>query len=155
MLPSEQVKKMLREKDFFDNVKNKNGKGVVHQYEALEREGQKLVLDKTTGLLWQQSGSGKPLTYKHAQEYVQKLNEQHFAGYNDWCLPTLEEGMSLMKPKKHGALYSDSVFDHKQWWIWTSDHYPDGAAWVIYFDNGDCNRYAVDYNLYVRVVRGG
>lgn len=154
-LSREQVEEMLREKDFFDGNKNKNGKGVAHQYEPLEREGQKLVLDQTTGLLWQQSGSGKPLTYKHAQEYVQKLNQQRFAGYNDWCLPTLEQGMSLMESKKHGALYLDRVFDHKQWWIWTSDHYPNGAAWVVYFDNGDCSSYAVDYNLYVRVVRSG
>lgn len=155
-LSEEQVKKMLREKDFFDGNKNKNGKGVAHKYEPLEREDQKLVLDQTTGLLWQQSGGGKPLTYKHAQEYVQKLNQQRFAGYNDWYLPTLEEAMSLMEPKKHGELYLDRVFDHKQYWIWTSDHQSERAAWVVYFFTGNCTGHRVDDgDGYVRVVRGG
>lgn len=95
------------------------------------------------------------MTYKAAQEYVLKLNQQRFAGCNDWRLPTLEEAMSLMESKKHGELYLDRVFDHKQRWIWTSDHHSEGAAWVVLFDVGNCNFNPVGYDYYVRVVRGG
>ncbi|MCL4707057.1 DUF1566 domain-containing protein [bacterium] len=155
-LSSEQVKKMLGEKNFFDAYENKNGKGVVHQYEPLEREGKKLVLDKTTGLLWQQSGSDGTMVFKEAEQYVRGLNEKRFAGYDDWRLPTLEEAMSLMESKKHGELYLDRVFDHKQQWIWTSDHHDESAAWVVGFGYGGCYYTLVDLNYScVRVVRGG
>lgn len=150
-----QVKKMLREKNLFDAYENKTGKGITHKYELREREGQKLVLDQTTGLLWQQSGSDDAMVYKDAEKYVRDLNQKRFAGYDDWHLPTLEEGMSLMEPKKHGELYLDRVFDHEQRWIWTSDHYDESAAWVVDFDLGDCDLRRVDYYGCVRVVRGG
>lgn len=154
-LSSEQVQNMLREKDFFDDYKNKNGKGVVHQYESLERERQKLVFDHATGLLWQQSGSDDTMVFKDVEQYVRGLNEKRFAGYNDWRLPTLEEAMSLMEPKKHGELYLDRVFDHKQFWIWTSDHPSKGAAWVVNLFYGYCDGNPVGYLTHVRVVRGG
>ena len=154
-LSEEQVEKMLRDKNLFDVNKNKNGKGLAHQYEPLERKGQKLVLDQTTGLFWQQSGSDDTLVYKEAEKYVRELNQKRFAGYDDWRLPTLEEAMSLMEPKQHGELYLDRVFDHKQDWIWTSDHHIESAAWVVYFSYGYCNvRLVVSVNI-VRVVRGG
>lgn len=128
---------------------------MAHQYESLEREGKKLVLDQTTGLLWQQAGSDDTMVYKDAEKYVRELNRKRFAGYDNWRLPTLEEAMSLMEPKKHGELYLDRVFHHKQRWIWTSDHQSERAAWVVYFSYGHCNLTHVDGNYCVRVVRGG
>mgnify|MGYP001472196214 CR=1 FL=1 len=82
-----QVKKMLREKDLFDAYENKNGKGVTHKYELREWLSQKFVLDQTTGLLWQQSGSDDAMYFKDAEQYVLGLNEKRFAGYNDWRCP--------------------------------------------------------------------
>jgi len=38
-LSSMAVQKMLKEKNFFDSKQNKNGEGITHQYEAIEREG--------------------------------------------------------------------------------------------------------------------
>lgn len=157
-LSGEQVKRMLRENKFFEVYRNKNGKGVTHKYEPLEREGQKLVLDQTTGLLWQQSGSDSRMVFKKAEQYVRGLNDKRFAGYHDWRLPTLEEAMSLIEPKKYGELYLDRVFDHTQSWIWTSDHHNESAAWVVDFYGGHCDdvRVGDTYgNSYVRVVRGG
>lgn len=147
---------MLQEKNFFDDNRNKNGKGVAHQYEPLEREGKKLVLDQTTGLLWQQSGSDGTMVFKDAEQYVRDLNQKLFAGYDDWRLPTLEEAMSLMESKKHGDLYLDRVFDHKQSWVWTSDHLDASAAWVVNFYSGHCYDTPVGINSsFVRVMRGG
>ncbi|MBD3305685.1 TIR domain-containing protein, partial [candidate division KSB3 bacterium] len=52
-----------------------------------ERQGD-VVVDHATGLMWQQSGSDKELTYTQAQQYVKGLNQKKFAGYDDWRLPT-------------------------------------------------------------------
>ncbi|MCI0696781.1 DUF1566 domain-containing protein [candidate division KSB1 bacterium] len=83
-----------------------------HQYESIERDGENLVVDHTTGLTWQQSGSKRGLRYTEAELYVRDLNNHRFAGYNDWHLPTLEEAMSLIEPKrKNGVLHINPVFD--------------------------------------------
>ncbi len=132
------VNEMLKEKNFFAANYNKQGKGIQHQYETAEQHGEKLVIDHATGLMWQQSGSPEYMNYSNAENYIRDLNKNSFAGCNDWRLPTLEEAMSLMEPKKHDDLYLDPVFDSKQQWIWTADKFSASAAWVVYFGYGDC-----------------
>lgn len=153
---SDDVQTMLREKDFFDSSWNKQGKGLKHHYETIERKGEKLVKDGATELIWQQSGSEKWLTHDAAVEYIQELNRNKFAGYDDWRLPTLEEAMSLMEAtKKNDDLFIDPVFDKKQVWIWTADKHSSGVAWYVYFYTGYCSTYIVLINLFVRAVRSG
>ena len=52
-------------------------------------------------------------------EYIQKTNAETYGGYNDWRLPTLEEGMSLMEPGKKNDLYISAQLDKSQIRIWT------------------------------------
>ncbi len=150
-----EAKRMLKEKGFFDSGWNKDGQGIFHLYEILEFDGGKAVMDYATGLMWQQSGSSKSITYSDAENYIRELNAQRFAGYSDWRLPTLEEAMSLMEPKKHGNLYIDPVFDRQQTWIWTADKESAGRAWRVYFLGGYCAHGVIGYFLYVRAVRSG
>jgi len=148
------VKKMLKEKDFFDSSDNKQGKGLPHQYEAIEQDGEKLVIDHATGLTWQQSGSPNSMSFADAEKHVLDLNAKKFAGFNDWRMPTLEEAMSLMEPKKSGDLYIDPMFDRKQAYIWTADKADSaGVAWVVVFDLGGCYFNLVTSYVFVRVVR--
>ena len=147
---------MLKERYFFDASRNAQGKGLQHQYEVITREGKKLVIDHTTGLTWQQSGSTNYITYTDAEAYIRDLNRQRFAGYNDWRVPTLEEAMSLMEPQeKKGGLYTDPVFDETQRWIWTADQYSGGRAWCVLFRDGGCGHGVIGFNYYVRAVRSG
>jgi hypothetical protein len=151
-LSIDEVQKMLREKDFFDRSWNNSGRGLRHEYEAIERQGEKSVIDHTTGLTWQQSGS-PAITYTNAEKYIRDLNDKRFAGYNDWRLPTLEEAMSLMEPKTHGNLYIDPVFNHNQTWIWTADKESAGRAWHVHFLDGTCDHDGLGDDAYVRAVR--
>jgi serine/threonine-protein kinase len=114
-----------------------------------------LVVDHTSGLTWRQSGSQRGLRYTEAELYVRDLNNHWFAGYNDWHLPTLEEAMSLIEPKrKNGVLHINAVFDCTQVGIWTADKESASSAWVVYFYDGDCVRdRVVGYYSYVRAVR--
>ena len=112
------------------------------------------MIDHATGLKWQQSGSPNYITYANAEEYIRNLNDERFAGFDDWCLPTLEEAMSLMeREKKNGDLYIDPVFDRAQRWIWTADKESAGRAWRVYFLNGYCYLSDFGYSNYVRAVR--
>ncbi|MDZ7309909.1 MAG: DUF1566 domain-containing protein [candidate division KSB1 bacterium] len=154
------VKAMLRQNNFYSTDaydwtkewSNPQGKGLPNEFEL--QQGGKVVYDRATGLMWQQSGSPEYMTYERAKAYVAQLNKDRFAGYNDWRLPTLEEAMSLMEPKENSAgLYIDSKFDNKQMWIWTADTYSAGRAWYVDFHSGGCNPYVIGYVSYVRAVR--
>jgi len=146
---------MLKQRNFFDSSRHKEAKGVQHLYSQVGRNGDKIVVDYATGLMWQQSGSPKSMICFDAGKYIQELNRQKFAGYSDWRLPTLEEAMSLMEAsKKDGDLYIDPVFDKTQRWIWTADMKSAGVAWVVYFSYGLCRYHHLLYSLdYVRAVR--
>ena len=153
-LEASEVQKMLNELHFFDSRKNNEGRGIIHLYQQQELKGEKVIVDLITGLMWQQSGFSNRMTYAEAEKYIRDLNQQRFAGYSDWRLPTLEEAMSLMEPKKkNGDLYIESVFDQQQTWIWTADRPAEGRAWVVTFYYGLCTGDPVDNIIFVRAVR--
>lgn len=154
-LSAAEVKKMLKEKDFFDSDDRETAKGLKHQYEGIERQGVKLVMDHATGLTWQQSGSENQMNFEKAKTYVQKLNSERNADFDDWRLPTLEECMSLMETEQqNGDLYIDPIFDKNQRWIWTSDKQDASGAWVVKFDFGYCHSYRVyGLSFCVRALR--
>jgi len=154
-LSDEQVRAMLKQRNFFATDWHKEGKGVEYLFSQVERNGDKIVIDYATGLTWQQSGSPTSIIYSEAEKYIQGLNRQKFAGYGDWRLPTLEEAMSLMElTMKNGELYIDPIFDKTQRWIWTADKRDAGVAWVVGFCNGGCVKYdGLDDDGSVRAVR--
>lgn len=151
---AEVANEMLQEKDFFDARWHKLGNSLRNKYEKIERNGHKIVIDHTTGLTWQQTGSLK--SYVNIEKYIRGLNQQNFGGHKTWRLPTLEEAMSLIKPQKnHYELYIDPAFDQKQKRIWTADKEDEISAWVVYFDEGTCARTRIDHTLFVRAVCDG
>ncbi|NUO80097.1 DUF1566 domain-containing protein [candidate division KSB1 bacterium] len=153
-LSVEEAQRMIIAQGFYDRFLNPKGEGVRHQYDVIERDGEKLVIDRATNLTWQQSASSNYMTFEKARAYVAEMNAKGFAGYRDWRLPTLEEGMSLMeRGKKNGDLYIAPVFDSKQRWIWTSDKQAPGAAWVVLFNDGGCGHNVVGNSGCVRLVR--
>jgi len=145
--------KMLEKWGFFEIYDNKAGSGLANDYEPRTIAGDEIIVDKATGLMWQKSGSPNSMVYAEAEKYIRTLNAQRFAGYNDWRLPTLEEAMSLMEPKKSGELYIDPVFDRKQYWIWTADKESAGRAWCVGFHYGGCLHYVIGGHYFVRAVR--
>ncbi len=67
------------------------------EYITNDFEAHKLIIiDHTTGLMWQQSGSDSFMFYENALTYIEELNTEQFAGYHDWRLPTVPELMSLL-----------------------------------------------------------
>lgn len=154
MLTYQQAESMAVANHFYDATWNVEGKGVKHKYEAKEIEAAKVIFDHGTGLTWQQSGSAAALTIEQAREFVQQLNQNRFAGFRDWRLPTLEEAMTLLQPKKNRQqLHIDPVFDFKQQWIWTADRHGPELIWVVIFDFGGGYEYVYNVSCYVRAVR--
>jgi hypothetical protein len=103
--------------------------------------------------MWQKSGSDEPLTYEAAQTYIERLNHDQFAGYDDWRLPTVDELISLLEPEKQSNdLYINPIFDATQRWCWSADKHSSGAAWRVDFVNGDVHWGYLNLYYYVRCV---
>lgn len=151
-LTAAMASKMISNKLFFDLHHNSSASEFPNDF-VLQGYG-KVVYDRTTGLMWQQSGSDN-IGCESAKKYICNLNHEKFAGYNDWRLPTLEETMSLMKPTKNkDGLYTAPEFDNKQSKIWTSDMYKASYVWVVFFDLGVCySSGSFDVDFFVRAVR--
>jgi hypothetical protein len=153
------VNEMIIRHGFYERNINPGGKGFSHQYKLQEIDGDKVVFDEISYLMWQQSGSDGRMEFEDANKYINELNEKRFAGFNDWRLPTLEEAMNLMELTTESDLFIDPIFDRKQSWIWTADQNQlQGASlqWIVNFIKGHCYFYLLDYGTnYVRAVRFG
>ena len=129
-----------------------------HDYEPRTINGEQVVVDHATGLMWQAFGSSKPLVpWQAAKNFVQELNQQEYGGFSDWRLPTIEELASLLEPeKKNGSLHIDPVFGSKQHSCWSADQATvksSRPAWVVYFRDGAVGYGTGGPRRYVRAVR--
>ncbi len=151
-LSAKSVIAMLKDKGFYERQWNNSASGFRNNY--ILQNDSKVVYDRASGLMWQQSGSDQVMKYENAKAYIMKLNSDRLAGYNDWRLPTLEEAMSLMETSvKNGDLYVTSVFGKSKPYIWTSDKYSVSSAWVVDFINSYCFYDNIFNDTSVRAVR--
>ncbi len=127
----------------------------VNDFEEKIINGNNVVIDKATGLMWQQSGAKECMNYVDARSYIAQLNRDNFAGYSDWRFPTLKEAITLLNQEKSSdGLFIDSKLDKTQKLIWTSDPNGPSSTWVVYFDLGSCGN--LDFGNdsgYVRAAR--
>ncbi|MGE0085306.1 MAG: DUF1566 domain-containing protein [Desulfococcaceae bacterium] len=112
------------------------------------------IVDRITGLMWEQSGSQEYMIYDNGLEYINNLNMKRFASYADWHLPTVEELLSLMEKELQGnKLFIQAVFDKKQGWCWSADKHPSGGGWNVDFRTRGVYLPNLGYFSYVRGVR--
>ncbi len=159
------AKRMIMDLEFFDSTWNRQAKGITRDYGRIQRHGQWVIVDPATHLIWQEEGSPAKIVYEEAIKYVEELNNNGFANYNNWRLPTLEEAMSLLKPDfesiitNETAMHIDSVFHPDQEDIWTSDKCSPSEIWIVHFKLGTCSLNDVQVvncvKSFVRAVRTG
>lgn len=161
-LSNREIVQMIQQRGFNhpNNLANWGLSGTMqgnfqHAYQPQTIDGDQVVIDQATGLMWQQSGSSEQRTWNQAKEYIQQLNQQEFAGFSNWRLPTVEELASLLEfRKKNGNYYIDPAFDATQGFCWTGDMVvTTNAAWAVAFHSGHVYYDALDRTNYVRAVR--
>jgi hypothetical protein len=111
----------------------KNLPYIDHIYEEKAIKYDDIVIDHTTRLMWQRSGSPKPMRWKEAKRWVSELNDRGYVSYNDWRLPTVEEAASLLESSKRNGILIDRVFDNRQKRIWTCDKKSPIESWYVDF----------------------
>ncbi len=95
------------------------------------------IADHATGLVWQQAGSRFPGTWQHAEAYVEDLNHRRFGGRSDWRLPTIDELITLLRPKRDAIdLCIAPLFDQRHRWIWSIDRRSFVAAYYVDMELG-------------------
>ncbi len=131
--------------------------------------GDGTVTDLKTQLMWMQEDSynrlKKFLTYSQAKKYLEKVNQEAVAGYNDWRFPDKMEAHSLFAQNKEVSiqdkyemnLYIDPAFAGGCGYdTWTSHTRGRITAYVYSFASGTGGHKEVDDTLdtSVRFVRG-
>ena len=147
---------MFAENILYDTLPEVKSHATTNRFVVKALHGDGVVVDRTTGLMWQHTASSQQMGYSLAEEWIKNLNKRSFAGFNDWRLPTLEEALTLMEqsPTRAG-LYIDPVFNSKhRSWMWTADRGEEESAWYVNFNYGysKLNRIKSSNN-YVRAVR--
>jgi TIR domain/Protein of unknown function (DUF1566) len=152
-LSGAQVDAMLVRRDFYEERRNASGKGIQHRYEPRAIGDAVVIVDPTTGLMWQKAGSDT-MALSGAQRKLDALNSSKYAGYADWRFPTLEEALSLAEPAAYPDKYHYSpVFARSGTVIWTADPHPNGGAWVLYLMDSIAQPEPADYFNSLMAVR--
>jgi hypothetical protein len=115
------------------------------------------VLDRETGLVWEQSPSTSLPDWVNASIHCLRLNK---GGRQSWRLPTIQDLQSLIDPtQSNPALPSGHPFTNVQssdYWSATTLASASTFAWAVLFNNGgvgDDNKSAETH--FAWCVRGG
>ena len=137
------VTRLMKKEGFFSkcydwNRAYCNPKGdFANNYKGETLQGQPVVLDRKSGLMWHRGGTYKSMRFKDAEAWIAELNRSGYAGFKDWRFPTLREAATLLENRrKNGSLYIDAVFSKEQGWIWTGDLCSSSGGWVVTFSGG-------------------
>ena len=155
VVSEDDLKRCLVNHNFFDQIYNNQGQFVNDFVD----NGDGTVTDRATGLMWQQAGSKTNLIFKRADQIIYFINSSRLGGYSDWRLPTIEELMSLMKPKFHlQDTYINRVFSLDQISCWSPDNDGGKFNWVANFGSGraekdDVTLWYTGRKHFVRAVR--
>ena len=114
------------------------------------------VLDKETGLVWEQSPSTTAMDWASACSHCY---EREMANRKGWRLPTVEELASLVDNDNSPALPTDHPFVNvaSTGAYWSSSAFAGDTslAWFVLFSQGTIGSLAKTFNTYVWCVRGG
>jgi hypothetical protein len=132
-----------------------NAKG---RFEVLPAFDKAAVLDKETGLVWEQSPSTSLRTWDEACRHC---IDKNVGGRKGWRLPSIPELASLVDPSVADpgpTLPPGHPFTNVQsflYWSATTDADGPTNAWIVYFLTGVVDTFDKTIPLFLWCVRGG
>ncbi|MCX5885994.1 MAG: DUF1566 domain-containing protein [Proteobacteria bacterium] len=123
--------------------------------QVLKDNGDGVVTDLSTGLMWQKDGSTQK-DWEGALSYCETLT---LAGYNDWRLPNVNELQSLVdysrgNPCINTTYFSISSSAYDYWASTTHTSKGSCCAYEVHFNFGNALYSGKTYTINVRAVRG-
>jgi hypothetical protein len=133
-LTEEEADKLIKDLGLLDHERNPEGQ---HFRTYLVDNGDGLtVTDKVTGLMWQRGGLDI-MSHRMLRKAIEELNQEGFAGYSDWRVPTLAEALSLMQPEMNGkGQHVHPAFSADQPFIFVDAIRKPGGQWFVDFKHG-------------------
>ena len=115
-------------------------------------EGDDIMTDTTSGLVWQDIRGGNDYTWLAALEYCKNLN---YAGFSDWRLPNLNELFSLINDDKVSPASDLTNVAKMPHWTSTSSMTDPSSALYINFSTGriGASDKTTSSSRYVKCVR--
>jgi hypothetical protein len=111
--------------------------------------GDNTITDTKTGFMWMKQDSyqykGHWLSWFEADDYIKELNQERFADYLDWRLPTIKELTTLYEAKKLNSqqlgsemkMHMDPIFAKEgSGTLWTSETNGNYNAFGVVFNHG-------------------
>lgn len=127
---------------------------------VLSNWGSAAVLDRETGLVWEQSPH--PTAYMNWIDAQERCNKLTVGNRKGWRLPTIQELASLIDPSvapPGPTLPADHPFSNVQNYYWSATTVADRPtwAWIAGFVNSNTSvsSYTKEVNYFVWCVRGG
>ena len=144
------------------NITNK----IIHKNVDKININDKVWIDTDTPLTWQIEVDSKKYTWDEAFEYIQKLNNEQYCGYEDWRIPTLDELYTLVTNEiykcENGYEYKikmtflKSMNNNDEWAsYWSSTAPYRVSAYYLSFINGFTYDTLKTKSMYISSVRGG
>jgi len=151
-------------------------KGVAWPDPRFSENGNQTVTDNLTGLLWTKDANlmvtrdpgfdndgtmnDGAVSWQHALDYVKKLNQENYLGYNDWRLPNPKELESLVNRQQsdNGYWLNSQGFSNVRsgfYWSSSTDAGSANFAWLVHMCHGNVYIQKTPYGYYVWPVRGG
>ena len=129
----EDIADSLSKYNFYDSSRNQQG---FFDNFLVDNGDNQTITDKVTGLMWQQSGSDIT-SIRRLRSQVNRLNDNTYAGFSDWRLPTMEEALSLMTPDvKENDLHMDTCFKDDTPFIFVAEERKPGGYWFCDYKQG-------------------
>lgn len=129
----EDVVALVAKYDFAEQERNPHG----HFAHTFVDNGDNLtVSDRVTGLMWQRSGTDI-MSNRSMRREVARINQERFAGYADWRLPSLAEALSLLEGEKvaHDQ-YLHPCFSGEQPFVFVDATRKPGGQWFVDYKQG-------------------
>jgi len=126
----------------------------TQQKERFQKDGEAILIDSLTGLMWARQDNGKDIDWWAARDFCKDFNA---GGYTDWRLPDIKELATLYtseQSNKDGYFIAGSI-KLTDCCIWSSYDILGGAL-TFSFNSGkrNPNSFGNTYQLRVLPVRG-
>lgn len=150
-LDEDAAKTALKRLNLFDRRWNKF-RSFPNKFEAREVNGDKIVIDFATNLVWHQSGSETQMNHQEAENWLKNLNRKGYAGYNTWRFPTIEEAASLIEGKRVKKRHINPLFSLEHYSTHTGDVYSESRYWGVSYHYGGLFRVGLIEPSYIKPV---
>lgn len=133
ILSDEQINVLIKRFNFYERTINPQG---IFK-NALANTGDDLtVIDERTGLMWQRSGL-ELASIREIRRNIEKLNQDGFAGYHNWRMPTVEEALSLMEPALNAkGVHLHPCFSKEQPFVFVAAKRNPTGYWFVDYKQG-------------------